>query len=66
MFVESHLGHFNAVSGIGMLAIRARSAMDPGLIEPAPPPPIWGCGGGGGGGGGGRRWELAALLVPVG
>lgn len=50
MFVDSHLGHFRAVSGIGMLAIRARSAMDPGLMEPAPPGPC-GCGGGGGGGG---------------
>lgn len=53
MLVDSHLGHFNAVSGIGMLAIRARSAIEPGRIEPADPLPPCGCDGGGGGGGGG-------------
>lgn len=52
MFVESHLGHFKAVSGIVILAIRARSAIEPGLIEPAPPPP-WGCSGATTGGPGG-------------
>lgn len=38
MFVDSHLGHFRVASGMGMLAIRARSAIEPGRIEPVPPP----------------------------
>lgn len=71
MFVDSHRGHFSAASGIGMFAIRARSANEPGLIvpepppPPPPPPPPWGCEGGGGGGGGGR-WEVLTPLPPVG
>lgn len=54
MLVDSHRGHFSAASGIGMLANRARSAIEPGLIDPAPPAP-WGCGGAVGCGGGGAN-----------
>lgn len=55
MLVDSHRGHLSAASGMGMLAIRARSTIEPGRIElpGLPPGPPWGCGGGGGGGGGG-------------
>lgn len=49
MLVDSQRGHFCAVSGIGMLAMRARSVIEPGLIVPAPLPPC-GCGSGGGAG----------------
>lgn len=48
MLVDSQRGHFCAVSGIGMLAMRARSVIEPGLIVPALPP--CGCGSGGGAG----------------
>ena len=56
MLVESQRGQFNPGSGMGNLAILARSTIDPGLIEPSPfappppPPPPPGCEGGGGGG----------------
>jgi len=55
---------------MGMLAILALSAMEPGLMEAAVAvaPSPWGCEGGGGGGGcigGGRiRWEVTAVLFP--
>lgn len=50
MFMESHRGHFSAVSGCGSFASLALSVIEPDLIRPGLPPPSTGGGGGTSGG----------------
>lgn len=49
MLVDSHRGHLSEASGIGMLARRARSAIEPGMIEFPGPRACSAVGGAGGG-----------------